>query len=81
MYRAEIADEIEQTEGRRVDSMISNVTSFAVKCSGSLVTLMFGWILEFSGYDATLDVQPESAVNGIIFILGWFVMLDRKSVV
>ena len=74
MYRAEIADEIEQTEGRRVDSMISNVTSFAVKCSGSLVTLMFGWILEFSGYDANLDVQPESAVNGIIFILGWFVM-------
>ena len=74
MYRAEIADEIEQTEGRRVDSMISNVTNFAVKCSGSLVTLMFGWILEFSGYDATLDVQPESAVNGIIFILGWFVI-------
>ena len=74
MYRAEIADEIEQTQGRRVDSMISNVTSFAVKCSGSLVTLLFGWILEFSGYDATLDVQPESAVNGIIFILGWFVI-------
>lgn len=74
MYRAEIADEIGQTEGRRVDSMISSVTAFFVKCSGSLVTLLFGWILEFSGYDATLDVQPESAVKGIIFILGWVVI-------
>lgn len=75
LNRADISDEIEQTEGCRADSMISNVSGFAVKCSSSLVTLLFGWILEFTHYDAALDVQPQSAVNGILFILGWFVVI------
>ena len=72
---ANIADEIERTEGCRADSMIGNVSGFAVKCGSSLVSLLFGWVLEFTHYDATLDVQPQSAVNGIIFILGWFVVI------
>ena len=75
LNRADIADEVERTEGCRADSMISNVSGFAVKCASSLVSLLFGWILEFTHYDATLDVQPQSAVNGIIFILGWFVVI------
>ena len=75
LNRADIADEVERTEGCRSDSMISNVSGFAVKCSSSLTTLLFGWILEFTHYDATLDVQPQSAVNGILFIMGWFVVI------
>jgi GPH family glycoside/pentoside/hexuronide:cation symporter len=75
LNRADIADEVERTEGCRPDSMISNVSGFAVKCASSLVSLLFGWVLEFTHYDATLDVQPQSAVNGILFILGWFVVI------
>jgi Na+/melibiose symporter-like transporter len=75
LNRADIADEVERTEGCRADSMISNVSGFAVKCASSLVSLLFGWVLEFTHYDATLDVQPQSAVNGILFILGWFVVI------
>lgn len=75
LHRAKVADSYEESEGKRVDNMISNVNSFAVKCGSALITLLFGWILEFSHYDGTLDVQPESAVKGIIFIMGWFVIL------
>ncbi|MBQ1317320.1 MAG: MFS transporter [Lachnospiraceae bacterium] len=73
--RASIADEVEVTEGRRVDSMVSNVCGFATKCGGALITLLFGWVLDFTHYDGNLSVQPESAVNGIIFIMGWCVIL------
>jgi GPH family glycoside/pentoside/hexuronide:cation symporter len=75
LYRASIADEIEDTEGRRVDAMVSNVCGFAVKCGGALITLLFGWILDFTHYDGNLSVQPESAVKGIIFIMGWSVII------
>ena len=75
LNRAHIADEVEVSEGRRVDSMVSNVNGFAVKCGASLVGLLFGWILEFSHYDGSLSVQPDSAIKGIIFIMGWMVII------
>ena len=70
LNRAHIADEVEEAEGRRVDSMVSNVNGLAVKCGASLVGLMLGWILEFTHYDGSLSVQPDSAIKGIIFIMG-----------
>ena len=75
LNRAHIADEVEESEGRRVDSMVSNVNGLAVKCGASLVTLMLGWILEFTHYDGSLSVQPDSAIKGIIFIMGWLVII------
>lgn len=77
LNRARVADEVEDEDekGRRVDSMVSNVNGFAIKCGTSVVSLAFGWILELSGYDATLAVQPTSAINGIIFIMGWLVII------
>ena len=75
LNRAHIADEVEEAEGRRVDSMVSNVNGFAVKCGAALVGLLFGWILEFTHYDGSLSVQPDSAVKGIIFIMGWMVII------
>ena len=75
LNRARIADEVEEAEGRRVDSMVSNVNGLAVKCGSSLVTLLFGWILELTHYDGSLSVQPDSAIKGIIFIMGWMVII------
>ena len=75
LNRARIADEVEEAEGRRVDSMVSNVNGLAVKCGASLIGLVFGWILEFTHYDGSLSVQPDSAVKGIIFIMGWMVII------
>lgn len=75
LNRAHIADEVEEAEGRRVDSMVSNVNGLAVKCGSSLVTLLFGWILELTHYDGSLSVQPDSAIKGIIFIMGWMVII------
>lgn len=73
--RASISDIVEKENGKRMDNMISNVTSFVLRCASALLTLVFGWVLEFSGYNADLTVQPASAVKGIIAIMGGSALL------
>jgi len=69
--RAEVADHIEQVNDRRLDSMVSNFMLFINKCGTSLTTLAIGLVLQFTGYNAELSVQPESVTTGLIGIMGW----------
>ncbi|MDD3921301.1 MAG: MFS transporter [Eubacteriales bacterium] len=69
--RAEVADLVEHENGRRIDSMVINLMGFLNKCGTSLTTLMIGLVLQIAGYNGELTVQPTSAVNAIIALMGW----------
>jgi len=69
--RAEVADHIEQVNGRRLDSMVSNFMLFINKCGTALTTLAIGLVLQFTGYEATLSIQPQSVTTGLVVIMGW----------
>lgn len=78
--------------GRDVLGMGNAAYSFTNKLGGSGGTIIFGWILEFSGFNGMLDVQPAGAVTAInalyiwipfltmvlAFVCMWFYDLDNK---
>ena len=69
--RAEVADNIENTSGRRIDGMVVNFNGFFNKCGTALTTLCIGLALEFAGYNAELSVQPQAVTTAIVGIMGW----------
>ena len=69
--RAEVADHIEFVNNRRIDSMVINFMGFFNKCGTSLSILFIGLILEWTGYQANLSVQPPSVTTALIIIMGW----------
>lgn len=48
--------------GKRVDGTMYSCTSLGVKLGGGLGTALAGWLLEFSGFDGKLAVQPFSCI-------------------
>ena len=46
-------------------------TSLGVKLGGGLGTAAAGWLLEFSKFDGTLAVQPESCINMLHIMYLW----------
>ncbi len=68
--RAEIADLIEWNGGRRIENMISAVSSTISKLGLALCNFSIGLMLELSGYNADLAVQPQSAQNTISSFMG-----------
>ena len=68
--------------GKRQSGGYSAIMTFARKSSSALVIFLFSLVLQFTGYNADLDIQPTSAQNGIKYImaftciafmiLGWF---------
>ena len=68
--RGDVTDVAEFQSGKRMDGMVSNVTSFVKKFAHALLTAVLGWTLEFSGYDGNLTDQPLSAQNTIILLMG-----------
>lgn len=69
--------------GKRHSGGSSAIMTFARKSSSALVIFLFSLVLQFTGYDANLEAQPEAAQYGIkyaiaitciIFMtLGWFI--------
>lgn len=55
--------------GKRQSGSYSATMTFARKSSSALVIALFGAVLEFTGYDEALAVQPPSAQNGIKYIM------------
>ena len=55
--------------GKRQSGSYSATMTFARKSSSALVIALFGAVLEFTGYDKTLEMQPPSAQNGIKYIM------------
>ena len=79
--RADVTDVLEWKEGRRMDGMVSNVTSLIKKLAHALITLLLGIVLQVSGFIEKTDanpypMQPESAKMAIVIIMGAGVLIS-----
>ena len=72
--------------GKRQSGSYSATMTFARKSSSAFVIFIFSLVLQFTGYDETLTIQPIAAQNGIkyvmaitciIFMVFGFVMAKR----
>lgn len=57
--------------GNRQSGSYSAIMTFARKSSSALVIFLFSLVLQFTGYDANLAVQPISAQNGIKYVMAF----------
>ena len=55
--------------GKRYSGASSAIMTFTRKSSSALVIFLFSLVLEFTGYNADLTVQPLSAQNGIKYVM------------
>lgn len=69
--RNNIVDIIEWQSGRRIDSLVSTCDNLAAKLSKAFVNLLMTQALAHAGFNATLSLQPVSAVNTICALMGW----------
>lgn len=59
------------TKGKRVDGTMYSCTSLGVKLGGGLGTAIAGWMLEFSKFDGTLAMQPQSCIDMLHIMYLW----------
>ena len=59
------------TKNKRVDGTMYSCTSFGLKLGGGLGMAITGWLMDFSGFDGSLQVQPQSCVNMLSFMYLW----------
>lgn len=59
------------TKGKRVDGTMYSCTSLGVKLGGGLGTAIAGWLLEFSGFNGKMEIQPESCINMLHIMYLW----------
>ncbi|GHT66995.1 sugar transporter [Spirochaetia bacterium] len=69
--RNNIVDLIEWKDGRRIDSLVSTADGLASKLASAGATQLIAISLSVTGFNASLDKQPDSAINTIILLLGW----------
>lgn len=70
LNRADITDEVSETYATRMDGMVNNVMYFVQKLGNAFLTFALGLVLEYTGFDGSLNVQPNSAVVAIFLIMG-----------
>lgn len=68
---SDIVDYGEWKTGIRSEGLINSCTSFGMKVGIGLGSAVAGWILAFGGYEGTLQIQSESAINAIKFGYGY----------
>ena len=73
--RNNIADLIEYQSGRRIDSLVSTGDNLASKLAKAGTNLLMTAALSAAGFDAALEVQPQTAINTLNALLGWVPML------
>ena len=61
----------ELISGKRQSGGCSAIMTFARKSSSALVIFLFSLVLQFTGYNKDLDVQPVSAQNGIKYVMAF----------
>lgn len=59
------------TQGKHVDGSMYSCTSLGIKLGGGLGTAITGWLLDFSGYEGTLAVQPQSCIDMLYIMYLW----------
>ena len=65
----------ELVSSKRQSGCCSAIMTFARKSSSALVIFLFSLVLEFTGYDKTLEIQGLSAQNGIKYAMAITCML------
>ena len=55
--------------GKRQSGSYSATMTFARKSSSAFVIFLFSMVLEFTGYDEALEIQPLTAQNGIKYVM------------
>ena len=70
----------ELLSGKRQSGGCSAIMTFARKTGAAIVIAIFTEVLELTGYNADLDVQPLSAQNGIKYVMA-LIALWQKSYV
>lgn len=70
MYDISELDEFKN--GTRREGVISALMSFFQKLGAAIATWLLGILLSLGGYDGTMDVQPDSAINMIEHIVTLF---------
>lgn len=63
------------TKNKRVDGTMYSCTSLGVKLGGGLGTAITGWLLELSGYEEILNVQPDSCVQMLKVMYLWIPLI------
>ena len=66
-----VVDAGELLTGKRQSGGCSAIMTFARKSSSALVIFIFSFVLELTGYDADLLVQPDSAKLGIKYVMAF----------
>lgn len=61
----------ELVSSKRQSGGCSAIMTFARKSSSALVIFLFSLVLQFTGYDANLEVQNVSAQNGIKYVMAF----------
>lgn len=61
----------ELVSGKRQSGGCSAIMTFARKSSSALVIFLFSLVLQLTGYDANLAIQPTSAQNGIKYVMAF----------
>ena len=57
--------------GKRQSGGSSAIMTFARKSSSALVIFLFSTVLQFTGYDDELEIQPIMAQNGIKYVMAF----------
>lgn len=72
----------EWKNGHRQEGMIMSANSFGTKCGTALGTALCGWILAWTGFDGAVQMQAESALNGITMVYVYLpIILNVISIV
>lgn len=61
----------ELVNGKRQSGGCSAIMTFARKSSSALVIFLFSLVLEWTGYNADLEIQPVTAQNGIKYVMAF----------
>lgn len=59
------------TKKKRVDGTMYSCTSLGIKLGGGIGTAITGWLLEFSKFDKSLDVQLDTCLNMLHIMYLW----------
>ncbi len=69
IFIADVADEDEVKTGVRREGMYFGVNGFMIRLGISINAIIMGFVLQRSGYDADLAVQPAKALMGLRLLM------------
>ena len=62
---ADITDADELQTGKRREGILASFSSFVCKAAGTIGGVLGGIVLSYTGFDASLDIQPEATITAM----------------